>query len=61
MEELEVCPFCGKEVKLDEDGFYMFCCDNCGAGVSFAKVLADGTATDMDKKESIDALNRREN
>lgn len=51
MEELEVCPFCGKEVKLDEDGFYMFCCDNCGAGVSFAKVLADGTATDMDKKE----------
>lgn len=58
--ELRPCPFCGNEVKIDEDDFYMFCCDVCGAGVTFAKVLKDGTATDMSKSESIAAWNRRE-
>ena len=29
--KLKQCPFCGGEVKLDEDDFYMFCCDECGA------------------------------
>ena len=59
--ELKQCPFCGGQVKLDEDGFYMFCCDDCGAGITFAKELEDGTATYMDKVESIEAWNRREN
>jgi endogenous inhibitor of DNA gyrase (YacG/DUF329 family) len=58
--ELKPCPFCGGKVKLDEDGFYMFCCDNCGAGVAFAKETEDG-AEDMNKEESIHAWNRREN
>lgn len=58
-EQLKPCPFCGHEVKIDEDDFYMFCCDDCGVGVTFAKVLEDGTATDMNKGESIEAWNRR--
>ena len=33
------CPFCGGEIKLDEDDFYMFCCDTCGAGITFAHEL----------------------
>lgn len=56
---LKPCPFCGSKVKIDEDDFYMFCCDNCGAGVTFSKVLSDGTAEDMTKAESIEAWNRR--
>lgn len=56
---LKPCPFCGSKVKIDEDDFYMFCCDNCGAGVTFAKVLSDGTEEDMTKAESIEAWNRR--
>ena len=35
------CPFCGGEIKLDEDDFYMFCCDTCGAGITFAHELED--------------------
>lgn len=58
-EQLKLCPFCGSKVKIDEDDFYMFCCDNCGAGVTFAKVLSDGKAEDMTKAESIEAWNRR--
>lgn len=57
--ELKPCPFCGRKVKIDEDDFYMFCCDSCGAGVTFAKELEDGSATDMNLDESIDAWNRR--
>lgn len=53
------CPFCGGEVKLDEDEFYMFCCDKCGAGITFAKQLEDGMATDCNKDESIDKWNTR--
>lgn len=53
------CPFCGEIVTLDEDDFYMFCCDNCGAGVTFAKIYEDGTAGDCDKQESIEKWNRR--
>lgn len=60
-EELKPCPFCGGEIKLDEDDFYMFCCDKCGAGITFAKELEDGTATDCNKKESIEKWNRRAN
>lgn len=57
--ELKPCPFCGGKIKLDEDDFYMFCCDKCGAGITFAKELEDGTATDCNKKESIEKWNRR--
>ena len=60
-EELKPCPFCGGKIKLDEDDFYMFCCDKCGAGITFAKELEDGTATDCNKKESIEQWNRRVN
>lgn len=60
-EELKPCPFCGGKIKLDEDDFYMFCCDKCGAGITFAKELEDGTATDCNKKESIEKWNRRAN
>lgn len=59
--ELKPCPFCGGKIKLDEDDFYMFCCDKCGAGITFAKELEDGTATDCNKKESIEKWNRRAN
>lgn len=45
--------------QMTESDFYMFCCDNCGAGVTFAKVLGDGTTEDMDRDESIEAWNRR--
>ena len=61
MEKLKPCPFCGGKIKLDEDDFYMFCCDKCGAGITFAKKLEDGTATDCSKKESIEKWNRRAN
>ena len=57
--ELKPCPFCGGTIKLDEDDFYMFCCDKCGAGITFAKELEDGTATDCTKEESIEKWNRR--
>lgn len=60
-EKLKPCPFCGGKIKLDEDDFYMFCCDKCGAGITFAKELEDGTATDCNKKESIEKWNRRAN
>ena len=60
-EELKPCPFCRGKIKLDEDDFYMFCCDKCGAGITFAKELEDGTATDCNKKESIEKWNRRVN
>lgn len=53
------CPFCAGEVKLDDDEFYMFCCDKCGAGITFAKELEDGTATDCNKDESVDKWNTR--
>ena len=59
MDELKKCPFCGGEVKIDEDDFYMFCCDNCGAGVTFAKELEDGTAEDMNKEETVKSWNSR--
>lgn len=59
--ELKPCPFCGGKIKLDEDDFYMFCCDKCGAGITFAKELEDGRATDCNKKESIEKWNRRAN
>lgn len=36
-EELKPCPFCDGKIKLDEDDFYMFCCDKCGAGITLAK------------------------
>ena len=58
-EKLKPCPFCGSNVKIDMDDFYMFCCDNCGAGVVFAKVFEDGTAGDCDREESIAAWNTR--
>lgn len=61
IEELKACPFCGGKIKLDEDDFYMFCCDRCGAGITFAKELEDGTATDCSKEESIEKWNRRVN
>ena len=57
--ELKSCPFCGGTIKLDEDDFYMFCCDKCGAGITFAKELEDGIATDCTKEESIEKWNRR--
>lgn len=57
--EIKNCPFCGGEVKLDENDFYMFCCDKCGAGITFAKELEDGTATDCNKDESVDKWNTR--
>ena len=57
--ELKQCPFCGGTIKLDEDDFYMFCCDKCGAGITFAKELENGTATDCTKGESIEKWNRR--
>lgn len=57
--KLKPCPFCGGKVKIDEDDFYMFCCDSCSAGVTFAKELKDGSATDMNLDESIGAWNRR--
>ena len=60
-EELKPCPFCGGKIKLDEDDFYMFCCDKCGAGITFAKELEDGTATDCNKKESIEKWSGRAN
>lgn len=53
------CPFCGGEIKLDEDDFYMFCCDTCGAGITFAHELEDGTAEDCTKEESIESWNTR--
>ena len=53
------CPFCGGEVKLDELDFYMFCCDKCGAGITFAKEFEDGTADDCTKDESIEKWNTR--
>jgi Lar family restriction alleviation protein len=59
MDKLKECPFCGSTVKIDEEDFYMFCCDKCGAGVTFAKVFEDGTAGDCSKEESITAWNRR--
>jgi len=53
------CPFRGGEIKLDEDDFYMFCCDTCGAGITFAHELEDGTAEDCTKEESIESWNTR--
>ena len=53
------CPFCGGEIKLDEDDFYMFYCDTCGAGITFAKELESGGVEDCDKKESIERWNTR--
>lgn len=53
------CPFCGGKVKLDEYDFYMFCCDKCGAGITFAKEFDDGTAGDCTKEESIAKWNTR--
>ena len=53
------CPFCGGKIKLDEDDFYMFCCDTCGAGITFAHELEDGTAEDCTKEESIESWNTR--
>lgn len=57
--ELKPCPFCGGEVKLDEDEFDMFFCDACGAGITFAKELQDGGADNCDKEESIEKWNTR--
>lgn len=57
--KLKPCPFCGGEIKLDEDDFYMFCCDTCGAGITFAHELEDGTAEDCTKEESIESWNTR--
>lgn len=57
--KLKPCPFCGGETKLDEEDFYMFCCDECGVGITFAKELEDGTATDCSKDESIKKWNTR--
>ena len=58
--ELPGCPFCGAKIKLSkEDDFYMFSCDKCGAGISFAKIFEDGTAGDCNRKESIAAFSRR--
>lgn len=56
--ELLPCPFCGGQVKLDEDDFYMFCCEECGAGITFAKEQ-DGHAEDCSREESIDKWNTR--
>lgn len=56
--ELKPCPFCGGQVKLDEDDFYMFCCEECGAGITFAKEQ-DGRAEDCSREESIDKWNTR--
>lgn len=53
------CPFCGGKIKLDEDDFYMFCCDTCGAGITFAHELEDGAAEDCTKEESIERYNTR--
>lgn len=54
--ELLTCPFCGGEVKLDEDGcecdFCMFCCEECGAGITFAKEQ-DGFAEDAEEGKMI--------
>lgn len=60
MSEIELlpCPFCGGQVKLDEDDFYMFCCEECGAGITFAKEQ-DGHAEDCSREESIDKWNTR--
>lgn len=52
-------PFCGGKIKLDEDDFYMFCCDTCGAGITFAHELEDGAAEDCTKEESIERYNTR--
>ncbi len=57
--KLKPCPFCGGEIKLDEDDFYMFCCNTCGAGITFAHELEDGTAEDCTKEESIERWNTR--
>ena len=59
MSKLKPCPLCGGEVKLDADDVYMFCCDKCGAGITFAKVFEDGTAGDCSEDESVTAWNRR--
>ncbi len=64
--ELKPCPFCGGQVKLvsgqvkllNENDFYMFCCEECGAGITFAKEQ-DGYAEDCSREESIDKWNTR--
>lgn len=53
------CPFCGGKIKIDEYDFYMFCCDRCGTGVTFAKEMDDGTAEECTKEESIKNWNTR--
>lgn len=37
----------------------MFCCDTCGAGITFAKELPDGTAEECNREESIGKWNTR--
>lgn len=53
------CPFCGLPVIIDEDDFYMFCCSECGSGITFAKEDPIGGAVDCTKQESIERWNTR--
>lgn len=58
--ELKLCPFCGGEVFLDDEGdFCMVCCRGCGAGTTFAEKFEDGTAGDMNEIQSVKAWNTR--
>ena len=65
-EELKPCPFCGRNVKIENIGdtdsnekIYMIFCD-CGASVTFAgSDEGEEGSYDLNKKESIAAWNRR--